>query len=387
MKRVIMAVPIMVLSSCVFAFDMNPIDADCWGNVALCKSLKMTEKLKFPVHETMTLLAYDYYETPDASTGGAAKTSADVLKKNGVLRDLVLGAEWNDDPDSLLRQSITKSIQWYALFKNAKSQAECRNSQDAAKCKDVELSQNPMMLYRSHFGDLQFIHSMASANDEPAKVTKERMMAWAKFTYNVFTSPGNIENAPIDSTAVTKFSDISVLLKKPGWTVGALFDPEPGGEWVTSMNPLKFGRFKSFDKPRKQKAYENPNLSKVSTRYIALGSLLHMIQDSYSDSHTERENGCNPIARSKGKILSFRNYSNQDTEDHGVADVHPVWLENGALTKNNPLWASAKIIQFAFNKVPWDKGVELFLDNEVFPLVDQEAPPKPGGRECFSGNG
>lgn len=384
MNKASIVLPFMVLSNCALAFDMNPIDVSCWGNVSLCKVIKLTEKLKFPVHETITLLAYDYYETPESSTGGAAKTSVDVLKKSGRLRDLVIGAEWNDDPDSLLRKGVTKSVQWYALFRDAKLQADCKKKQDEPKCKDIEQIKNLMMLYRSHFGDLQFIHSMASVENELAEITKKRMMAWAKFTYNIFVSSTNLENEAIDGKAITEFSDIAAFLNKPGWTVGALFDPEPGGEWKRSINSLKFGRYVSSGRPRKQNAYEKPD-EKVSIRYVALGSLLHMIQDSYSDSHTEREYGCNPIARSKGKVVSFRNYADQDADDHGVADLHPEWLENGVLKKHNPLWASAQIIQFAFKKVPWDKGVEEFLDQEVFPLDNPQQLPRPGDRSCFAG--
>lgn len=380
----IVAASLLILSGHASAFDMNPIDTSCWGNILLCTTLQFTEKLKFPVHETMTLLAYDYYMSPDDSTGGAAKTSADVLQKGGRLRDLVIGSEWNDDPDSLLRQSVTRSIEWYALFNDAKQQAGCKINPAGAGCKNTVQTQNPMMLYRSHFGDLQFIHSMASLNTETAETTKKRMMAWAKFTYSVFISPTNLENEPIDGKTIMAFSDIATLLNKPGWTVGSLFDPEPAGKWISSLNPWKYGRYKSSGKPRKQRAYENYQ-DKISVRYIALGSLLHMIQDSYSDSHTEREHGCNPIARSKGKILSFRNYADQNADDHGIADLHPDWLENGVLKKNNPIWASAWIIQMAFDQVPWENGVEAFLDQQVFPLGNPQQLPLPGDRNCFTG--
>ncbi len=377
---------LVIIPNRAIAFDMNPIDVECWGNVVLCKTLKLTERLKFPVHETMTLLAYDYYEFPDDSGGGAAKTSADVLKKSGRLRDLVLGSEWNDDPDSLLRQGVTKALYWYALFNDAKLQAECKRLPTQTKCEGKEIATKPMMLYRSHFGDLQFIHSMASSDDETAKDTKARMMAWAKFTYGIFISPKNLEERRIDDNSIASFSDIAKIINKPGWTVGALFDPVPTGRWIRTLNPLKYGRFEPSSTPRQQNGYTN-NDGKVSIRYMALGSLLHMIQDSYSDSHTARKGGCNPIARSKGKIIAFRNYSGQKGDEHGIADVHPAWLENGKLKTDNALWASAHILQFALKSEPvnWEDGVGEFLDQKVFPLVDPVAKPEPGDGKCFSG--
>lgn len=381
--KLLIVLIVLIGSGGVFAFDMNPIDVNCWGNVLLCKVTQPTDKLKFPVHEAMTLLAYDCYETSDACSGGASKTSADKLKKSGVLRDLVLGSEWNDDPDSLLRQSVTKAVQWYALFNDAKLQSECKK-QPGPKCEGKEIAQNPMMLYRSHFGDMQFIHSMASSDDETAKVTKEKMMVWAKFTYDIFIADKNLDKQDINNKSISSFVDIAKIINKPGWTVGALFDPMPGGEWKKSLNPLKFGRYEPNGRPREQTKYANDD-DEISVKHVALGSLLHMVQDSYSDSHTARKGGCNPIAHSKKEIIAFRNYAGQKGDDHSIADAHPDWLESGSLKKNNALWASAQLIQFAFTPVSWEEGVGKFLDEEVFPLSDPQAKPQPGDRECFQG--
>jgi len=355
------------------AFDVNPIDVDCWGKDYLCDFTKTSEKLKFPVHETMTLLAYDCYEKPDACKGGSANTSAETLKNTGRLRDLELGSEWNDDPDCLLRQGVTEAVQWYALFKDAKLQADCKK-QPGPECEGVIITQNPMMLYRSHFGDLQFIHSMACTDDETAEITKKKVMEWAKFAYSVFVAEKNLENQDI-----SLFEEISKIINKPGWTVGALFDPVPGGEWKRSLNPFKFGHYEPNGKPRKQNSGDG-----ISVKYVALGSLLHMVQDSYSDSHVSRALGCNPLASGKGKIRAFRNYAGQQPDDHGIADVYPQWLKHGELPGDNAVWASARLIKFAFEKEPWE-NVEKFLDTEVFPLSDPQAKPDPGNRDCFEG--
>ena len=98
-------------SGSVCAYDMNPINVDCWGKKSLCRLTDLSAGVKRPVHETITLLAYDYYLEPENAKGGVAQTSAESLKQSGVLRDLVLGSEWNDDPDSLLRQNIVRAQQ------------------------------------------------------------------------------------------------------------------------------------------------------------------------------------------------------------------------------------------------------------------------------------
>ncbi|MCY1363638.1 hypothetical protein D9M69_504100 [compost metagenome] len=242
------------------------------------------------------------------------------------------------------------------------------------------------MLYRSHFGDFQFIHAMASDQSETAADTKAKMMKWAQFTYTISISSNKLSQEAIDGPAVTAFSDISNILKRQGWTIGALFDPVPGGEWVRSYNPLKFGGYKPSGRPRAQVAYNDPKQA-ASIKNIALGSLLHMVQDSYSDAHAERIGGCNPLSRERKEIASFRNYVFQSSDDHAHADIHPSWLENGKLEKHNPLWASAKIIQFSFAKTPWEGtgGVREFLDTQVFPLSSPGSFPTTGDVDCYLG--
>ena len=64
----------LLSASGALAFDMNPTDVDCWGKKYLCNLAKHSEKFKFPVHETITLLAYDCYEKPDACKGEVGVT-------------------------------------------------------------------------------------------------------------------------------------------------------------------------------------------------------------------------------------------------------------------------------------------------------------------------
>jgi hypothetical protein len=345
---------------------------------------ELTSGMKMPVHETMTLLAYDYYLDPESAQGGEKNTSAEELQKTGVFRDLVLGSEWNDDPDSLLRQDVVRAKQWYALFKDAQLQAQCSQDISQAKCKGVKLADAPMMLYRSHFGDFQFIHAMASNQSETAQETKNKIMAWAKFTYTLSISPGGFGKEVIDGPVISAFSDVSTLLKRQGWTVAALFDPVPGGEWIRSFRPGSIGSYKPSGVPRAPVQYKN-KADESSIKHIALGSLLHMIQDSYSDAHTERNGGCNPLSKERGSIISFRDYASQVDTEHAIADHYPVWLKNGKLGEDNPLWASAKVIQFSFRKIPWDGVVENFISNEIFPLDNPKSLPAPGDVNCFMG--
>lgn len=42
-----------------------------------------------------------------------------------------------------------------------------------------------MLLYRSHYGNLQFMHSMASFDGEPAGSTRRHMQMWAKYLWGI----------------------------------------------------------------------------------------------------------------------------------------------------------------------------------------------------------
>lgn len=225
---------------------------------------------------------------------------------------------------------------------------------------------------------------MASQPSESAQETKDKIMAWAKFTYTLSISSNDFSNETIDGPVISSFSTISTTLLRQGWTVGALFDPVPGGEWERSYNPMKLGRYKPSGVPRTQVKYA-AQVQGTSVKHIALGSLLHMVQDSYSDAHVEREGGCNPLSKQRYGIVSFRDYVAQSSVDHGFADARPDWLGAGDLEKNNPIWASAQLIQYSFKKVAWDKGVEQFLDQEVFPLTNPSNPSSTGDRKCYLG--
>ena len=57
-------------------------------------------------------------------------------------------------------------------------------------------------MYRSHFGDLQFLHSMASRDGEMASETRQRILMWAEFTWSVAVgtqdSKGLLKDVKID---------------------------------------------------------------------------------------------------------------------------------------------------------------------------------------------
>ena len=175
---------------------------------------------------------------------------------------MIAGVRWNDTPPFTLLKTRTtlcpadKVITiinypecWGILFKDAKKQADT-----GRKYGNAPLT---LVLYRSHFGDMQFLHSMASSEQERAGETKQKIMAWAEFMYRI--ALGEITRGT--SIKKTGISDIDSLFTYRYDTVQTLF---------------------VSDAPREYKVDENLHL-------FAMGVLIHMVSDSFSDSHVERE--------------------------------------------------------------------------------------------------
>jgi hypothetical protein len=109
---------------------------------------------------------------------------------------VLAGVRWNDDPPFRLLPGqgahthckagtirfTTQPICWVELFNNAKQTA----AKVTASGGDIPSAQNhAVLLARSHFGDLQFFHAMASQDVEVAEETQRRVMIWMEFCWRV----------------------------------------------------------------------------------------------------------------------------------------------------------------------------------------------------------
>ena len=146
-------------------------------------------------------------------------------------------------------------------------------------------------MYRSHFGDLQFLHAMASKDGETAEVTRKRIVMWAEFSWNVAT--GQIPSATLLTDV--KIDEFSEFFGNSGQDVLTLY------------------------------TLGNSSLRR-NIRDVAFGSLLHLVEDSFAFGHADR---APPIAGTTcpgsdlahpGTIRLFRSYTNQDHKKHGAHD-------------------------------------------------------------------
>jgi hypothetical protein len=279
---------------------------------------------------------------------------------------LIAGVRWNDNPRFELTEStsgaqrncVGSSIYlpdrakcWGILFYDA--------NEGAKEGKVFDGNSGHALLYRVHFGDMQFLHSMASRNGEPASETKAKMMAWAELAYKV--ARGEIKHS--DYLYKCGIPEIERLFsKKPGWTVQLLL---------------------TWDDPTYQPRRVKGEFHDEAFRDLAFGTLLHMIEDSFSKSHVSR----NPPGGSKcervpnydqpGKIISFHGFANQKASKHSKED------NDGAFHNNLLRYPSLNVVEvgkvfrdYREKNEPWDK-LKDYLEC-VFDLEDPDAKAGPG---------
>ncbi|MEZ5743238.1 MAG: hypothetical protein R3D89_05775 [Sphingomonadaceae bacterium] len=239
---------------------------------------------------------------------------------------LIRGVWWNDDPNQLLN-SVHYGT-WVIYMKDGKRRSRTQG----------RINSTYKMQYRSHYGDLQFLHAMASSDGQEASETQRKIMDWMEFAYAV--SVGDIaahaRMGEIDySMAKEYFSNQS------GWSVNYLFRPK----YLLRGNSLP----------------DN-----------ALGSMLHVIQDSYAGGHAGRNPGPTE-ACPFGTIGQFRAYQSQDEKKHANADSKQALLE----TDPRLVPINARLIQLHRAKADWDAQVRPFLE-QVFCISASSQPSGPG---------
>jgi hypothetical protein len=306
-----------------------------------------------PVHEKLTLLAVTRLD--NSLTLG--------MEHEAFINALIQGVRWNDDP---LRMAENRPYDFLIYFKDS-----CRKN----KRKKI----GPMwdFMYRSHCGDMQFLHSMASSDNERAKETKEKILMWIEFAYKVSTGiiPHNLY---FRSAHKYLDEDTKGLFQKYVTNYGltrSCWQPE-------DLFTLKCDR--DFGEITCEKFHNKHSEEKVMN--IALGSALHVIQDSFSDSHTSRlphhENLCSKI-KSRGSIDAFLIYTQQDKNKHSKADKMPTDISTiPAAIGLDGIDVCTQIIAFSLSdrrsgKNSWDT-VRLYLEKSVFALDDENMLPHGG---------
>lgn len=195
--------------------------------------------------------------------------------------------------------------------------------------------------YRSHNKDLQFLHGMAAA-EQKASTTVEYMLAWAEFCYTIAQGNGGITpNTLLTNIPIPLIQNLFPDKDYHGKTVGWLF----------------------MEKDAKR------------LKAVAIGSMLHMIQDTFCAAHTQRAR--KKPGDSYGKIRTFQDYGQQDHGRHGKADeVVKVQGQTGlddaasiqaTVGAQDAVEVGTMVLARMRQGIPW-KVVKSYLLGEVFAL-------------------
>jgi hypothetical protein len=286
-----------------------------------------------PLHETITWNALDCVldETLLRDTDGLKRclplSFAERAKEPGNDDSpLIRGVWWNDDPEQLLN-----SVNYPRFAVNmARAERDARTP--------GEITAASRMQYRSHYGDLQFLHAMATADRESAGETRRKMLDWLEFAYAVASGrlAPSLTLGEIDMATPREF-----FANQGDWTVARLFNPRE-------------------------------SLGEDQLPEHALGSMLHVIEDSFAAGHTGRSAAAAPFCPF-GTVLQFHAYQSEDSDKHAAADAH------AALLAADPRLVPvvARMIELQRAGADWEAEVRPFLE-QVFCLGEASAPAGPG---------
>jgi hypothetical protein len=353
-------IAVVLMSSPAGAFHLSPEGSfierklanrsqGAWEKILSYFALKGIHKFGEPVHEEITnrILGCE----GDADLCGAPEYDPDNAY-------FLAGVRWNDDPPFRFEKGhgrftgcepgatirlVTFPLCWANVFKDGETRAR--------KGADFDAKSSAPLLLRSHFGDMQFLHSMACVDKEPAAVTREKILVWAEFTWRVASLEFPL-SMPVKDVPIRGLSD---LFENKGWSILDLF------------------------------SLGNPHVRKPeSMSRLAFGSLLHLIEDSFAGGHTERALP-DPQARCEGavkehlapgRIKEFHFYGQQDPKKHEAEDTRSAFSSHWSGTKPNVIDVGRSLYQYYIEGEEWD-NVKPYIEC-IFELDDEARPASAG---------
>lgn len=266
--------------------------------------------LKSPVHEEITQLGFSCAVDAVSLGSDRACGSANAGFANHFV---IYGVRWNDLPPFQLKaeegncaylgqntcrtdQTVRFSTQpmcWYCMFRDAQQKARTKRIAGCTQGKDVVAGN---LMTRSHFGDLQFLHGMASEEGEDPAVTQSKIVGWLEFAWKVSTKE-------IKADALLRDIDIPVIKAHFGCTEWRVSDI-----YILGRQDQKSGLIQQIHQ-------------------IAFGSALHTVQDSFAAAHTSREAEAlpglcsNTAIERPPRVVEFHSYGVQDGHLHDAQDA------------------------------------------------------------------
>ncbi|MDA8457448.1 hypothetical protein M4R22_22025 [Acidovorax sp. GBBC 3334] len=323
--------------------------------------------MKSPVHEAITLAAIGC----GASLGDESDcVTVEAVKEHRVI---LYGVRWPDDPPFALSAASPPRIKgcdvkvtlrstaqpacWWGMFQDAGKQAKTKGAARAPA-----FGPGDYLLYRSHYGDLQFMHAMGAYDGESAGDTFDRMKMWAKFLWGV----------------ASRTTPTGIFIRDLGMDDLAAYFP---GD-ITAMNLFATGIVevrKDLDK-------------------VAIGALLHMVQDSFSKAHVERgpETGATCPGTEfdrPGQIRRFHSYARQSSSLHDKEDTSSSLSLHTLMISPSAVDMSRAFLTMWQQRKSWEETEPLFdcvfqprdrsATAEAGPYVEVPKPPS-GGNDSMT---
>lgn len=323
-------------------------DGSTDGNDQL-KSL--IEHMSEPGHERLVILSL----TADDSEAEKLIDAFDCA--NPPYPEVIRGARWNDDPTFHMKGytlgcwggshastdrgvKIARSPVCFGLaFMRASVASSDPNAHiDGSKRDTFPYS----LLARSHFGDLQFLHAMASPTDRNAEDTYQRMMGWAELAYGVSIGDQRFKGQR-KLNMLEEVPAMKETFKHNGWSIAYLFDDE-GAPGVRAN--------------------------------IAFGSLLHMVADSFAPCHALRD----PTSH---LLVKFYGYGPQDKVIHKECDKWTEWMGRSPSDSTcHPVSIGRALNKLRSQSAPWSEA-KAELEKCLSP-TDPQAKPSTDD-DCLAG--
>jgi hypothetical protein len=361
-------ISLLFLSPSASAFQIQPVGTEYDQKLAQLDESKAERLLAKiadrgaaiflePVHEEITQRIYG------CNDSWGDKVSC--AKKQFAPKAVIDGARWNDNPPFMVKEKFilpngkeiksTCANETIKLSRKSDCWVEVFKASSAMVPRRYFTNRNGIMLNRSHFGDLQFLHSMASRVGDRAQDTKSAIMMWAEFAYKV--AAGKIQGS-------TMLKDVHL----------GDFDKLFAGQEATVENLFLMG----------DTTYRGSSL-----KNFAFGTLLHMVQDSFTESHVSRDLStqgapcnCKFADTSPAKIEKFLVYSAQDSSKHKTADVYAA-LKRDAVKYTPNVIDVGIVLKRLYDE---DNGewevVKQYLDECVYVLKDSDAEADAGNFEA-----
>ncbi|KAG0300720.1 hypothetical protein BGZ98_008959 [Dissophora globulifera] len=218
------------------------------------------------------------------------------------------------------------------------------------------------IIARSHFGDLQFLHSMADNAGETPQETQKKVLIWLEIMYKVA-----IGHISID----TKLQDVQL----PGnndqdrYPLHRLFNNDTIPSGTDAIHTLMTS---------------NHVYRHTKNDHRALGSCLHVIQDSIARRHCYRAHLPSLKPRRYGDILTYHTYSGQDSHAHEIYDYNKVPMKDINCANidgfkdldgtTDAIYACTKLIDYWINNTPWEGAMQAWLAHDLFRISPDATP-------------